>query len=142
VVAFSNSIVFQPTAGIFKQIPGTNFVWHELKLTLAGDTDYHAAKDRITQAVDSALRDYREGMETQRQMVERNLSSVSAAGLQPKVRLHYTSSGMEATVRFPVQIEKAAEMDDHLMRELIGAAEREPRLRIINAEMPTAKTET
>ncbi len=142
VVAFSNSIVFQPTAGIFKQIPGTNFVWHELKLTLAGDTDYHAAKNRITQAVDSALRDYREGMETQRQMVERNLSSVSAAGLQPKVRLHYTSSGMEATVRFPVQIEKAAEMDDHLMRELIGAAEREPRLRIINAEMPTAKTET
>ncbi len=53
IVAFSNSIVFQPTAGIFKQIPGTNFVWHELKLTLASETDYHAAKDRITKAVDA-----------------------------------------------------------------------------------------
>src|SRR5437868_8075817 len=26
VVAFSNSIVFQPTAGVFKQIPGTSFL--------------------------------------------------------------------------------------------------------------------
>ncbi len=141
IVAFSNSIVFQPTAGIFKQIPGTSFIWHELKLTLAGDADYHIARDRITQAVDSALHDYREGMETQRQLVERNLSSVSAGELQPKIRLHYTSSGMEATVRFPVQIEKAAEMDDHLMRELISAAAREPKLRIISAEMPAAKAE-
>jgi hypothetical protein len=80
-------------------------------------------------------------METQRQLVERNLNSVSAAELHPKVRLHYTSSGIEATVRFPVQIEKAADMDDHLMRELISAAEREPKLRIISAEMPAAKAE-
>ena len=32
IVAFSNSIVFQPTAGLFKQIPGTNFLWHEIAL--------------------------------------------------------------------------------------------------------------
>lgn len=139
VVAFSNSIVFQPTAGIFKQIPGTSFVWHELKLTLASDTDYHAAKDRITKAVDAALAKYRENIETQRRMVERNLSSVSAAELQPKVRFHYTASGIEATVRFPVEIEKATEMDDHLMRELIAAIETEPKLKLISAEMPTAK---
>ena len=35
VVAFSNSIVFQPTSGLFKQIPGTSFLWHEVTLTLA-----------------------------------------------------------------------------------------------------------
>ena len=139
VVAFSNSIIFQPTAGVFKQIPGTSFIWHELKLTLASETDYHIARERITQAVDSALGNYQEGMEAQRRLVERNLKSVSAAKLQPKVRLHYTASGMEATVRFPVQIEKASEIDDHLMRELIAAAEREPKLKIVRAEMPVAK---
>jgi small-conductance mechanosensitive channel len=140
VVAFSNSIVFQPTAGVFKQIPGTSFVWHELKLTLASETDYHIAMERITQAVDSALGNYRESIEAQRRLVERNLKSVSAAELQPKVRLHYTASGMEATVRFPVKIEKASEIDDHLMRELFAAAEREPKLKIVRAEMPGAKT--
>jgi small-conductance mechanosensitive channel len=139
VVAFSNSIVFQPTAGIFKQIPGTNFVWHELKLTLGSETDYHAAKDRIIKAVDSALGHYRENIDTQRRMVERNLSTVSAGELQPKVRLHYTASGIEAAVRYPVEIEKATDIDDHLMRELLAAVEQEPRLKLISAEMPTAK---
>jgi small-conductance mechanosensitive channel len=139
VVAFSNSIVFQPTAGIFKQIPGTNFVWHELKLTLASETDYHAAKDRIIKAVDSALGNYRENIDTQRRMVERNLSTVSAGELQPKVRLHYIASGIEATVRYPVEIEKATDIDDHLMRDLIAAIEQEPRLKLISAEMPSAK---
>jgi small-conductance mechanosensitive channel len=139
VVAFSNSIVFQPTAGIFKQIPGTNFVWHELKLTLASETDYHSAKDRIVKAVDSALGHYRENIDSQRRTVERNLSTVSAGELQPKVRLHYTASGIEATVRYPVEIEKATDIDDHLMRELLFAVEQEPRLKLISAEMPTAK---
>jgi small-conductance mechanosensitive channel len=139
VVAFSNSIVFQPTAGIFKQIPGTNFVWHELKLTLASETDYHNAKDRILKAVESALGNYRENIDSQRRMVERNLSTVSAGELQPKVRLHYTASGIEATVRYPVEIDKATDIDDHLMRELLAAVEQEPRLKLISAEMPTAK---
>lgn len=139
IVAFSNSIVFQPTAGIFKQIPGTNFVWHELKLTLASETDYQVAKERITKAVDSALSNYRENIDTQRRMVETNLSTVSAGELQPKVRLHYTASGIEASVRYPVEIEKATDIDDHLMRELLAAVEKEPRLKLISAEMPTAK---
>jgi small-conductance mechanosensitive channel len=139
IVAFSNSIVFQPTAGIFKQIPGTNFVWHELKLTLASETNYQVAKERITKAVDSALGNYRENIETQRRMVETNLSTISARELQPKVRLHYTASGIEATVRYPVEIEKATDVDDHLMRELLAAVENEPRLKLISAEMPTAK---
>jgi small-conductance mechanosensitive channel len=136
IVAFSNSIVFQPSAGLFKQIPGTNFVWHELKLTLTAETDYHAAKERITQAVTAALATYRENLEAQRRLMERNLSSVSAADLQPKVRLHYTSSGIEAAVRYPVDLEKAGEIDDHLMRELLTAMDREPKLKLINAEMP------
>jgi small-conductance mechanosensitive channel len=139
IVAFSNSIVFQPTAGIFKQIPGTNFVWHELKLTLASETDYHAAKDRIVKAVDAALGQYRENIAAQRRLVEENLTSVSAGELQAKVRLHYTASGIEATVRYPVELGKAADVDDHLMRELLAAVDQEPKLKLISAEMPAAK---
>jgi small-conductance mechanosensitive channel len=139
VVAFSNSIVFQATAGVFKQIPGTDFVWHELKLTLAADTDYHAAKERITQAGDSALSKYKENIEGQRRQLERNLNSVSAAELQPKIRLHYAGSGIEVTVRFPVELAKAAEIDDHLMRELLAALGRDPKLKLLSAEMPAGQ---
>ncbi|PYV47546.1 MAG: hypothetical protein DMG94_05840 [Acidobacteria bacterium] len=134
VVAFSNSIVFQPTAGVFKQIPGTSFGWHELKVTLAADTDYHIARERITQAVESVLAKHKGDMDAQRRLMEMNLSPVSSADLGSRIRLHYTSSGIEATVRFPVQIEKAAETDDQLMRELLASAEREPKLKVISTE--------
>jgi small-conductance mechanosensitive channel len=134
VVAFSNSIVFQPTAGVFKQIPGTSFGWHELKVTLAADTDYHTARERITQAVESVLAKHKGDMDAQRRLMEMNLSPVSSADLGSRIRLHYTSSGIEATVRFPVQIEKAAETDDQLMRELLASAEREPKLKVISTE--------
>src|SRR5216684_4693533 len=140
IVAFSNSIVFQPTAGMFKQIPGTSFVWHEVKLILAPETDYHVAKDRLTQAADAALANDRESLEVQRQMMERNFSSVSAGELRPKIGLHYAGSGIEATVRFPVELEKASETDDQVMRELLAALDREPKVKLVSAEMPVAKT--
>lgn len=139
IVAFSNSVVFQAGPGIFKQIPGTNFIWHELKLTLSSETDYHQAKERITQAVDSALGNYREAIAAQRRLVERNLSTVTAGELQPKIRLHYTTSGIEAIVRFPVEIGKAGEIDDQLMHEVMTALDKEPKMKLISAEIPTAK---
>ena len=139
IVAFSNSIVFQPTAGVFKQIPGTNFMWHELKLTLAPESDYHEAKARITKAVDAAFEQYRDSIEIQRLGMEKNLSTISPAELRPKVRLHYTPGGIEASVRFPADLEKAGEMDDHLMREVTAALDGEPKLKLIGAEMPVVK---
>jgi small-conductance mechanosensitive channel len=134
VVAFSNSIVFQPTAGVFKQIPGTNFIWHEMKITLASDTDYHVARERITQAVESVLAKHQGDMEAQRRLMEMNLSPVSTADLGSRIRLRYTSSGIEATVRFPVELGKAAETDDQLMRELLESAAREPKLKVLGTE--------
>jgi len=139
VVALSNSIVFQPTAGLFKQIPGTNFLWHELKLTLSSETDYHAAKERITQSVNEALGEYRDSMEAQRRSMEMSLTTISPTELKPKIRLHYTSSGIEADIRYPVALDKAGEMDDHLMRGVMAALDKEPRLKLVGAEMPTAK---
>jgi len=139
VVAFSNSIVFQPTAGVFKQIPGTNFIWHEVKLTLAAETDYASAKQRITQALDKALEEYRESIEAQRQNMERNFDSVSSGELRPKVHMRYTGSGIEAVVRFPVELGKASETDDRVMKEIMTALGGEPKIKLVSAEMPTVK---
>jgi small-conductance mechanosensitive channel len=137
VVAFSNSIVFQPTAGVFKQIPGTNFIWHELKLTLASETDYEGAQQRLAEAITAALEKYRDSIEEQRQGLERNLNGVSPTELRPKVRLHYTATGIEASIRYPVEIGKASEMDDHVMKEILAALDREPKLKLVGAGMPT-----
>lgn len=139
IVALSNSIVFQPTAGLFKQIPGTNFIWHEMKLTLASDTDYHKAKERIADAVNEALGAYKESIEAQRFSMAKNLNNIAPSELRPKIRLHYTASGIEADIRFPVALDKAAEIDDNLMRGVLTALEHEPALKVVSAEMPSAK---
>jgi small-conductance mechanosensitive channel len=139
IVAFSNSVVFQAGPGIFKQIPGTNFIWHELKLTLASETNYHEARERITKAVEDALGNYRDAIASQRRAVERSLTTVTTAELKPKIRLHYAPSGIEVTIRYPVEIGKAVEMDDQIMHGLMAALDRDPRMKLISAEIPTAK---
>jgi small-conductance mechanosensitive channel len=139
VVAFSNSIVFQSNAGLFKQIPGTSFIWHEVKLTFAAENDYQEIRKRVTEAVETVLRDRKDSLERQRLQMERSLSAVTAANLTPKVRLHFTAAGIEVIVRYPVVFQEAAETDERLMRELYSAADREPKLKLIGSEVPTVK---
>jgi hypothetical protein len=42
-------------------------------------------------------------------------------------------------VRFPVELGKATETDDQVMRELLSALDHEPKLKLVSAEMPVAK---
>jgi len=142
VVAFSNSIVFQPTPGLFKQVPGTSFVWHELSLTLAPDNDYHSIEQRILSAVDVAFKDYKAGFERQRRQLESNLSSVSVGSLAPRIRLRLTPAGLEVLLRFPVELQKAEEIDDRVTREILRALEKEPKLRVVGADVPTIRLRT
>jgi hypothetical protein len=139
VVAFSNSIVFQPASGLFKQIPGTSFVWHEIELIFAPESEYHVVRDRVTAAVDTAFGEYHEKMEGQRRQMEMTLSSISATELKPKIRLHFTAAGIEVNVRFPVELDTASEIDDRIMKELLTAIEKEPQLKLVGSQMPTVK---
>ncbi len=142
VVAFPNSVVFQSTAGLFKQIPGTNFVWHEITLTLSPDSDYGAVEERVHEAVEATFSDYREEMERQHRQMERTLTSASVSTLWPRSRLHLTSSGLQAVIRFPVDLKHAAEIDNRLTRELLKAIDREPALKVAGSGTPTVKLRT
>ena len=46
VVAFANSIIFQASGGLFKQIPGINLAWHEITVTLPTGADPAALKTK------------------------------------------------------------------------------------------------
>lgn len=140
VVAFANSIVFQPTAGVFKQIPGASFVWHEVSLTFSSESDYRMIQERFATAMDRALQDYRAEMERQMRHMEQTLSSIRAIELMPKTSLRFTTSGIEVIVRFPVVLQNAAEIDDCVMRELYAAIEQEPKLKLVGSGMPALRT--
>jgi small-conductance mechanosensitive channel len=136
VVVFSNSVVFQPTAGMFKQIPGTSFVWHEITLTLAADSDYRSVEERLLGAVERVFAEYRDAMETQRRRIEKTLASVSVRTLGPQSRLRLTQSGLEVVIRYPLELANAARIDDRITRELLDAIEREPKLKLVGTGTP------
>ncbi len=129
-VAFSNSIVFQSTAGLFKQIPGTNFVWHEITLTLSSDSDYSSAEERLHGTVEAVFSEYRESMERQHRQMQRTLTIAPEVVLRPNSRLRFTQSGLEVQIRYPVDLQQAGEIDDRVTRELLKAIEREPGLKL------------
>jgi hypothetical protein len=121
VVAFANSIVFQVSSGLFKQIPGVNFAWHEVTLTIPAGVDYRATKDKLMAAVTAALKDSRDEIERQTRVIQRTTASSSGGDSQPRVRLSFASSGVEAHVRYPVYLSDAAEIDERVSQELLNA---------------------
>ena len=135
VVVFSNAVVFQPTASFFKQIPGTSFLWHEVSLTLAPDSDYALAEKRILGAVEKVFADYHDRIEQQYREMERTLNIVTKVP-KPRSRLRLTQSGLEVVIRFPVELESATEIDDRITREVLRALEQPPRLRLVGSGTP------
>ena len=142
VVVFSNAVVFQPNAGLFKQIPGTNFVWHQISLTLAADSNYHLVEKRIMEAVNSVYAKYKDAMEIQRRRMEQNLTGVSIRPLDPETRLRLNQNGLEVVIRYPVELSNAAQIDDEMARALLDAISKEPKLKLVGTGAPNIQPVT
>ncbi|HEU4415123.1 MAG TPA: mechanosensitive ion channel family protein, partial [Candidatus Angelobacter sp.] len=140
VVAFSNAVVFQAGSGMFKQIPGTSFLWHEIILTLDPKSDYRQVERRMMDAVKKVYGEYGEKMEIQRRSVERSLNS-NLNVFAPESRLHLTQTSLEVVIRYPVEMGNAGEIDDRMTREILDAIERDPKLRLQVSAGPTIKME-
>ncbi|MDB6041915.1 MAG: small-conductance mechanosensitive channel [Gammaproteobacteria bacterium] len=120
VVAFANSIVFQTSGGLFKQIPGVNFAWHETTVSLPAGCNYAAVKDKLLAAVSNVVKDYHEEIVRQTQEIAKTTASSSAGDASPQIQLHFSPAGVEALVRYPVQLQHAAEIDERVSRELLN----------------------
>ncbi len=120
VVGFANSIVFQATGGLFKQIPGVNIAWHETTLRLPAGCDAQAVKTRMLEAIGRILQEYRVEIDRQTREIRRTTSSEAATDIQPQVQLKFSTEGVDAHVRYPVQLSRAAEIDERVSRELLA----------------------
>jgi small-conductance mechanosensitive channel len=118
VVAFANSVVFQVSSGLFKQIPGVNFSWREVVLTLPAGSDYAGLKEKLAIAVTAALKEYLPEILRQTKEIERTTMSASGGDAQPQVQLHFSGLVVEAHVRYPVHLQHAAEIDERVTQAL------------------------
>jgi small-conductance mechanosensitive channel len=123
VVAFANSIVFQASGGLFKQISGVNFAWHETTLTLPQDADYTALKEKLFAAVDGVVKQYHDEIVRQTREIQKTTSStaVVVASASPQVQLRFSASSVEALVRYPVELQHAAQIDEKVSEAMLRA---------------------
>ncbi len=130
VVVFSNAIVFQPSGNFFKQIPGTNFVWNEVTLTLSPDCDYRLAEKRLLEAVDEVFARYREAIQRQYIEAEQQLN-IAIDSPRPQSRIQLGANGLRITIRYPAETRSAVQTDDAVSRRLLDAIAREPGLKLV-----------
>ncbi|HEX4376048.1 MAG TPA: mechanosensitive ion channel family protein [Steroidobacteraceae bacterium] len=121
VVAFPNSIVFQATGGLFRQIPGVSLVWHEIIVTLPAGRDYATFKAKLLPLLSNAMQDYHDVIEQQSRQIEQSTASASVAAPAPQVQLRLSGTGAEVVVRYPVQLERAAEIDEKISQAVSTA---------------------
>ncbi len=121
IVAFANSIVFQVSSGMFKQIHGVNFVWRDITLNLPPGIDYGAAKEKLSAALTEALKTESEEIARQSKEIQRATSSSSGGDGRPRVQLYFSATGADAHIRYPVHLRNAAEIDERVSQSLFSA---------------------
>jgi small-conductance mechanosensitive channel len=130
VVVFSNAVVFQANAGLFKPVPGTKFVWHEITLTLPPQSDYHQVENRMLKAVKTVFADYKDRMQLEHLKMQHALTGLPVHDLDPESRLKLTPTGVEVVIRYPVELDQASEIDDRIARTVMDATDREAKVKV------------
>jgi small-conductance mechanosensitive channel len=130
MVVLSNAVLFQPTA-LFKQLPGSDFYWHTITLTLAPATEVEQAEKRLSEAAESVYEKYRPAMEQQHAALQRSIDFQTALP-QPEVYARLTTKGLECTVRYPVEPSQAASTDQKMLLAIRQAQSKEPPLEVVD----------
>ena len=139
IVVFPNAVFFQPSA-LFKQLPGVDYGWRTMTLTLAPTTDYAPVEGRLLAAVESVYADYREKVERQHQNALSSMNLHTTAP-RPESRLRLVEAGLQITIRYPVEFGRADEIDDRITRAVVQEIEREPKLRMADGTAPKVATQ-
>ena len=114
VVAFANSVVFQVSGGLFKQIAGVNVAWRELNVALPAGFDYAKIKQSLLDATVHALADYREEIDRETREIAATTMAAPETSAVPRVQLQFTPEKVQATIHYPVQLQHAAEIDERV----------------------------
>jgi small-conductance mechanosensitive channel len=133
VIVFSNSVLFQAGTPLFKQIPGTEYTWHELAVGLMPGSNYKAVQDKFSEAVHSVYGEYREEFEHQSVGFE---PGMQIRAPEPETHLQLGDTGLEMVVRYPVSIRRATNMDDQVTQAIVELMHKDVELQKAMAGSP------
>lgn len=119
IAVFANSVLFQTGTPLYKQIPGTNYAWHEVSVKLKPGTDYRQALRAIQTSVEGVYAKYRQQIERQHAEVEAWLdTSLPLPRIESRLEL---VDGLKFTVLYPVLISNATTIDRQVVESILQA---------------------
>jgi small-conductance mechanosensitive channel len=118
IVVFSNSVLFQATTPLFKQLPGAEYTWHEVAVGLNPGGKYDLVEKQLLDAVHSVHSTYGEELQRQLGNTERRID-IQMKVPEPQGQLQYTDTGLEYVVRYPVGLHQVSEADEKITRKLL-----------------------
>jgi small-conductance mechanosensitive channel len=134
IVVLSNAVLFQPQA-LFKQIPGADYLWHTICLTLAPNVDLQRARERLEAAANTVYARYRSDIERQHAALQQVIDyEMTLPSVGVTVRL--TANGVEFAVRYPLVAEHAVNVDQAMLKALADAIAQDPALPLTPSGAP------
>jgi len=128
IVVFSNSVLFQATTPLYKQIPGTEYTWHEVVLQFVAGADFQLAEEKLLAAVNSVYDKYKKDIVQQHNDLERRIE-IQLKPPEPQAKLSYADTGLEFLVRYPTELRTAPDTDEQVIEAVLAAIEKDPNLK-------------
>jgi small-conductance mechanosensitive channel len=139
IVVFSNSVLFQTGTPLFKQIPGTEYAWHEVVVQIAPDGNHKAAQEKLVAAVQAVYSKYQKEIERQHAEIERRVD-IQVESPRPEARLQFADVGLELLVRYPVELRKAPDVDEEMTRKVLELIETDAALKAAVSGTPKIRS--
>ena len=138
VIVFPNSVLFQ-TSPLYKQFPGTEYMWREIGLPLHKDTDVQLAEKELLAAVNSIYAEYRPLLVQQHLSIEQTLG-MSVKVPEPYTHVRFATTGLEVTVHYPIPLRQGSALDDRMVMEVTDILRKNPELRLADGTSPELRS--
>ena len=135
IVVFPNSVLFQSTVPLFKQIPGTDYAWHEVAVLLNTGGNAKLVEETMLAAVRVVHETYRADFEQQHAESSRRID-LHLEVPTPSAVLQFAAAGLESVVRYPVGLANTSKADQRVTEGVLAAMQGEPAFKEAIAGMP------
>ena len=138
VAVFANSILFQTGTPLYKQMPGTEYAWHELTAKLNATADVPAVTKALLEIVNDVYGGYRERIQAQHRDVE-GWVGTALPGPNVESRLELADGGLQFAILFPVELGNAGLTDQKIAEQVMQAVDKEGPLKAGLPALPVLK---
>jgi len=138
VAVFNNAVLFQAGIPVYKQMPGIEYTWHEMTLSLHPTCPREEVSKTILAAVSAIYEKYRESVEQQHKDVM-GWADIRAGAPKVESRLQFAGGGLQLLVRFPVKLDNATQVDAQVTQAMAHLMVEDVTVKAAVAADPTIK---